>query len=263
MTLKDLTKLHFHKLDSGKYGCPMTFKEFTDFSHIVAIKTSGHVYSMDAVRELNLKCNNMNDLMTGVPFSKSDIVTIQDPSDTSRRNVNSFHHIKFGTKVDKGDESNIRADPSIRRVLGQVSEERQKTENAEREAKKREREELAARGVEPLPEEEEAAAGNGGASVNFTMMGFTAKKETKIVLIPPKKTTRKGSVRLYTSHGQMDLRLDADLAPVACENFLKLCANEYYKGIKFHRLIKGFMIQGGDPTGAGFFFFHFLSLGLF
>lgn len=225
----------------------------------MAIKTSGHVYSMDAVRELNLKCNNMTDLMTGVPFSKSDIVTIQDPSDTSRRNVNSFHHIKFGTKVDKGDESNIRADPSIRRVLGQVSEERQKTERAEQEAQKREREDLAARGVEFVEDETAGTAApapnKGGASVNFTMMGFTAKKETKIILIPPKKTARKGTVRLYTSHGQMDLRLHADLAPVACENFLKLCANGYYKGLKFHRLIKNFMVQGGDPTGEGLFWF--------
>lgn len=228
----------------------------------MAIKTSGHVYSMDAVRELNLKCNNMTDLMTGVPFSKSDIVTIQDPSDTSRRNVNSFHHIKFGTKVEKGDESNIRADPSIRRVLGQVSEERQKTERAEQEAQKREREDLAARGVEFVEDETAGTAAapiKGGASVNFTMMGFAAKKETKIILIPPKKTARKGTARLYTSHGQMDLRLHADLAPVACENFLKLCANGYYKGLKFHRLIKNFMVQGGDPTGEGLLFVWLFS----
>ncbi len=173
---------------------------------------------------------------------------IQDPKDPSRRNVSSFHHIKFGTKVDKSAESGIRADPSMRRVLGQLGEERQRAERDEQESKKRQRDELEAMGV-VLPAEDDPAT-SASSSANFTMMGFVPKKET-VVLIPAKKTTRKGSVRLYTTHGQLDVQLHCDLAPVACENFLKHCASGYYKNIKFHRLIKSFMIQGGDPTGTG------------
>ena len=40
-------------------------------------------------------------------------------------------------------------------------------------------------------------------------------------------------------------------APVAAKNFLTHCANGYYDGTVFHRLIAEFMIQGGDPTGTG------------
>lgn len=179
------------------------------------------------------------------------LVQIQDPKDPSRRNVSSFHHIKFGTKVDKGDESGIRTDPSMRRVLGKMGEEREKAEKEEQASKKRQREELEAMGVVlPAEEDAQAAAAAPSSSAGFTMMGFSAKKET-VVLIPAKKTARKGSVRLYTTHGQLDVQLHCDLAPVACENFLKHCASGYYKNIKFHRLIKGFMIQGGDPTGTG------------
>ena len=49
----------------------------------------------------------------------------------------------------------------------------------------------------------------------------------------------------------MHFELYCYLAPKTCENFLELCSNRYYKGTKFHRLIKGFMVQGGDPTGTG------------
>ena len=59
------------------------------------------------------------------------------------------------------------------------------------------------------------------------------------------------SVTLHTNLGPLKLELYPDEAPVACDNFLKLCASGYYDGTLFHRNIKGFMVQGGDPTGTG------------
>ncbi|MDD5439824.1 MAG: peptidylprolyl isomerase [Candidatus Omnitrophica bacterium] len=58
-------------------------------------------------------------------------------------------------------------------------------------------------------------------------------------------------VVLETSQGQVEIELMPDIAPKACENFVKLVEKGYYNGITFHRVIKGFMIQGGDPTGTG------------
>ena len=59
------------------------------------------------------------------------------------------------------------------------------------------------------------------------------------------------TVVLETNQGIIEIKLMPDIAPKACENFLGLIERGYYDGIIFHRVIKGFMIQGGDPTGTG------------
>ena len=51
--------------------------------------------------------------------------------------------------------------------------------------------------------------------------------------------------------GTIALELDADTAPITVENFLKLAEEGFYDGLTFHRIINGFMIQGGDPMGNG------------
>ena len=59
-------------------------------------------------------------------------------------------------------------------------------------------------------------------------------------------------VRLETSAGAMTLELHPDVAPKHVENFVKLSRDGFYDGTKFHRVLPGFMIQGGDPeTKAG------------
>jgi peptidylprolyl isomerase len=59
------------------------------------------------------------------------------------------------------------------------------------------------------------------------------------------------TVVLETTQGSIEIKLMPDIAPKACENFIKLVEKGYYNGIIFHRVIKQFMIQGGDPTGSG------------
>lgn len=58
-------------------------------------------------------------------------------------------------------------------------------------------------------------------------------------------------VVLETNQGLIEIKLMPDVAPKACENFIGLIQKGYYDGIIFHRVIKNFMIQGGDPTGTG------------
>ncbi|MFQ5681418.1 MAG: peptidylprolyl isomerase [Candidatus Omnitrophota bacterium] len=58
-------------------------------------------------------------------------------------------------------------------------------------------------------------------------------------------------VVLETNRGVIKVELKEDIAPRACENFIGLVRKGYYDGTIFHRVIKGFMIQGGDPTGTG------------
>eukprot|EP00993_Chasmostoma_nieuportense_P005712 NODE_6330_length_546_cov_27.911695_g6165_i0.p1 GENE.NODE_6330_length_546_cov_27.911695_g6165_i0~~NODE_6330_length_546_cov_27.911695_g6165_i0.p1 ORF type:complete len:175 (+),score=61.20 NODE_6330_length_546_cov_27.911695_g6165_i0:30-527(+) len=59
------------------------------------------------------------------------------------------------------------------------------------------------------------------------------------------------AVTLHTTMGDLKLELFCDLVPRSCENFLALCASGYYDGLGFHRNVKNFIIQGGDPTGTG------------
>jgi peptidyl-prolyl cis-trans isomerase B (cyclophilin B) len=58
-------------------------------------------------------------------------------------------------------------------------------------------------------------------------------------------------VVLETTQGKIELVLFSDIAPLAVENFTTHVKNGYYNGVAFHRIIKNFMIQGGDPTESG------------
>ncbi len=58
-------------------------------------------------------------------------------------------------------------------------------------------------------------------------------------------------VTLTTSKGDITVELDADLAPKTVTNYMGLAASGYYDNLTFHRVIPGFMIQGGDPSGNG------------
>ena len=52
-------------------------------------------------------------------------------------------------------------------------------------------------------------------------------------------------------YGTIDVELDADTAPITVTNFVKLAQEGFYDGLTFHRIMDGFMIQGGDPNGDG------------
>ena len=53
------------------------------------------------------------------------------------------------------------------------------------------------------------------------------------------------------NYGTINVELDADTAPISVTNFINLANQGFYNGLTFHRIIKGFMIQGGDPEGTG------------
>ncbi|MGH2445380.1 MAG: peptidylprolyl isomerase [Candidatus Limnocylindria bacterium] len=64
-------------------------------------------------------------------------------------------------------------------------------------------------------------------------------------------TTRSYTARFKTEKGDMVVELFADRAPLTVENFVNLARAGFYDGTTFHRVIGGFMAQGGDPTGTG------------
>jgi peptidylprolyl isomerase len=58
-------------------------------------------------------------------------------------------------------------------------------------------------------------------------------------------------VTIATNKGDMTFELDAGAAPMAVNNFICLATNDFYDIVPFHRVISGFMVQAGDPTGTG------------
>jgi hypothetical protein len=56
---------------------------------------------------------------------------------------------------------------------------------------------------------------------------------------------------IHTNLGDLKVKLFDDLAPKTVKNFVELAEKGYYNGVIFHRIIRDFMIQGGDPTGTG------------
>ncbi len=81
--------------------------------------------------------------------------------------------------------------------------------------------------------------------MNLTLTSICSSEETADM---PKTEP---IIILETNQGNIEIKLWPTVAPKTCENFLGLIGKKYYDGIIFHRVIKNFMLQGGDPTGTG------------
>ena len=81
----------------------------------------------------------------------------------------------------------------------------------------------------------------------------SSEKRQKFDSVPPMviDATKSYTATMVTSHGTMEILLDAAAAPLTVNNFVYLSRFHYYDGIVLHRIIPGFVLQGGDPTGTG------------
>lgn len=96
---KDLIKLHFTKNEKDEFYCPVTFKVFSDHTAIAAIKTTGNVFAFETIEKLNIKAKHMRDLITDEPFTRKDIIMIQDPHNLEKRDMSKFDYVKTNKKV--------------------------------------------------------------------------------------------------------------------------------------------------------------------
>ena len=86
-----------------------------------------------------------------------------------------------------------------------------------------------------------------GLAIGVANVRSEDKKETA----PMNESNTKEVAVIKTSEGEMVAEFWSDVAPNTVENFKKLAKSGFYDGTAFHRIIKGFMAQGGDPTGTG------------
>ncbi|XP_067556108.1 RING-type E3 ubiquitin-protein ligase PPIL2 isoform X1 [Pseudorca crassidens] len=254
---RSLIKLNFAKNSEGKYHCPVLFTVFTNNSHIVAIRTTGNVYAHEAVEQLNIKAKNFRDLLTDEPFSRQDIITLQDPTSLDKFNVSNFFHVKNNMKIIDPDEEKAKQDPSYY-LKNTNTETRETLQELYKEFKGDEM--LAA--TMKVPEKTKvdrlnaAHYSTGKVSASFTSTAMVPETTHEAAAIDEdvlryQFVKKKGYVRLHTNLGDLNLELHCDLTPKTCENFIKLCKKQYYDGTLFHRSIRNFVIQGGDPTGTG------------
>lgn len=263
----------------GEMVDPVTFKVFTDNTHIVAIRhgSEANVFAWETVERLNIKAKMWLDLVDDREFGRSDIITLQDPQNIESRDLSKFKFLKDGETVLTKDQVEERQKGSVNiDALGRVGEKVLRAKEAVEKAR-REREAggdvnrskaLAKTGQATVPKpsmiQERKTAYNaaqyttGKAAASFTSTGLTPETSGERALLTdeeymlrPKRVKIKGYARIETNMGSLNIELQTETAPRAVWNFVQLAKKGYYNGVKFHRNIRNFMIQGGDPTGTG------------
>ena len=103
--------------------------------------------------------------------------------------------------------------------------------------------------VDDTAEETPTAEPEDGADDTSSNAGSS---EDAVTLDVSKSLTGTHDVEIKVKdYGTIDVQLDADTAPITVTNFIKLVQEDFYDGLTFHRIMDGFMIQGGDPLGNG------------
>jgi peptidyl-prolyl cis-trans isomerase-like protein 2 len=291
---KDLIKLNFARNGDtdahdggggagegkGEMVDPVTFKVFTDNTHIVAIRhgSEANVFAWETVERLNIKPRMWLDLVDDREFGRSDIITLQDPQNVESRDLSQFKFLKDGETVLTKEQEAERQKGSVNiDALGRVGEKVLRAKEAVEKARK-EREAggdvnrskaLAKTGLSnsaprtSMIQEKKTAYNaaqytTGKAAASFTSTGLTPETSGERALLTdeeymlrPKRVKIKGYARIETNFGSLNVELQTETAPRAVWNFVHLAKKGYYNEVKFHRNIRNFMIQGGDPTGTG------------
>lgn len=265
----DLITLNYTKNEDGEYVDPVTYKVFTDNTHIVALKNSGNVFAWDTIERLNVKAKNWQDLVSDQEFTRKDIITLQDPQSIESRDFSSFKHVKDGETVLPGAENGVNKE-----ALGNAGKILKAKEAVAKARADRAAKAQGAQGSKSLttasktataaasqirkPAYNAAVYTSGRAAASFTSTGITPDTSNELAtlsdedyMLKPKRIKNKGYARVSTNLGDLNIELLPEYAPKAVWNFVKLAQKGYYRNTVFHRNIKGFMIQGGDPTGTG------------
>lgn len=95
-----------------------------------------------------------------------------------------------------------------------------------------------------------AGCGSSSASSSSNTTAAASSAAAQAASGPYSSGTHHATIEVE-NYGTIKLELDADVAPVTVANFAKLAGEGFYDGLTFHRIIKGFMVQGGDPKGNG------------
>ncbi|CAH7681063.1 hypothetical protein BY996DRAFT_6419844 [Phakopsora pachyrhizi] len=269
---KELIKLNFFKNQEDDYYDPITYKVFNQHTHILAIKVSGNVFSRETIDNLNIKPGHWNDLISDQKFSRADIITLQDPHNVEKKDLSRFDHLKKNFKISDKEVEALKKDPlsgmnlaaagsTVSSVLKELSESKPTPIKAETDERVRGlvdgSDQSSSSSLRPDFKPYNASVySKGKTAASFTSTSLTPVTKTEVEIIDEedfmfKEIKEKGYVKISTNFGDLNVELYCDRAPRTCYNFMMLVRKSYYDNTEFHRLIPGFMIQGGDPTGTG------------
>lgn len=233
----DLIELKFFRNGDNAMHCPITLKTFSGYSHIVVVPGSGRVYSMEGLKRLQLK-----DFVTDELIEKDSLITLQDPNNPQKRNWTRFKEHMPSETMEVVNPSGLAG-----RVVSLVSQERSKLLPSINAPTKEESRKSGQRAVH--------STGKLAASLTSTAMTPEVHQEyamlSKWEVFAKSALNSSAHATIRTNRGDLHFELFPAKAPKCVYNFLKLAREGYYTGCKFHRLIPGFMLQGGDPTGTG------------
>jgi peptidyl-prolyl cis-trans isomerase-like protein 2 len=244
---KSLIKLIFSKSETGEYHCPITFKVFNEHSHIVAIKSTGNVYSNEAIQTLIIDQRNFRDLMTDEPITRSDFITLQDPNSVSDKNISEFYYFKNDLKVDNLEKDRekklfsyrLNAQGTTSKILNEYHS-KQNAQSTKKEEQSNTEKALSAH----------YSTGRMAASLTSTAMNpvtrieqakvdaadYMSKLVSFYILVAHVKG--KGYATFETNLGDIRVELYCQDTPKTCYNFIALAKKGYYKNVKFHRNIR-------------------------
>lgn len=227
---------------------------------------------------MNIKQKNWHDLVDDKEFGRKDIITLQDPQNAESRNLSEFQFLKDGgdalltpEQIEERKNGSVNVD-ALGRIGDKVLRAKEAVEKARRDreatgdvnrSKALQKSSAANNFRKPAILEKKLAHNaatytTGRAAASFTSTGLTPETsgERAILtqdewMLKPKVVKIKGYARVETNKGDVTIELQTETAPKAVWNFVRLSQKGYYRSVPFHRNIKNFMIQGGDPSGTG------------
>ena len=270
----ELIKLNFAKNDDNEYVDPVTYKVFTDNTHIIALKNTGNVFAWDTIERLNIKAKNWKDLVSDEDFSRKDIATLQDPQNIESRDISSFKYKQEGASGLTAEQEEERNASINTNAMGNAAKILKAKDAVAKARAEREAKAAAGNQSKALTEARKTAATSstlskplaynaavhttGKAAASFTSTGLTphtgderAILSDEEYMLKPKRVKNKGYARMQTNLGELSIELDTEHAPQAVWNFVRLAQRGYYKGINFHRNIKNFMVRRLDRACQG------------
>lgn len=239
--MSQLLTLHFHKNERGRYHDPVAFKEFNESTHIVAIGTSGNVYSWDTVQKLNIKAKNWVDLIDDTKsFKREDIITLQDPKDPTRREVGNLHHVKEGKAITAADREGAGADEINFAATGSTGAllKRMRAANGKEgeQGSASAKEEASSTHAPGSKEHLKQKTTTGMMAASFTSTSITPRtvneratlSEEEYMFEQLSKGSERGYVRLSTNFGHLNLELFVDKAPKTVSRVCRAKARSRY-----------------------------------